>query len=126
MPADRRRLSYEERKAEWVAKHIEKAPPLNEQQKQAIRTAFADHRRTAPEAGAKIRENSLPSPRLVVSQRIRYTKAEAAYQLSISVRTIDRLREEGKLIGRRDGSRIYFDHSELVSYAKSCPVEESE
>ncbi|TLF72876.1 helix-turn-helix domain-containing protein [Nocardia cyriacigeorgica] len=126
MPADRRRLSYEERKAEWVAKHIEKAPPLTEQQKQAIRTAFADLRRATAKAEVTEREDRASIPRSVTSRRIRYTKAEAAYQLSISVRTIDRLREEGKLIARRDGSRIYFDHSELESYAKSCPVEEGQ
>lgn len=40
-----RSAEYERRKAEWIARLIEKAPPLNEQQKQAIRTAFADVRR---------------------------------------------------------------------------------
>jgi hypothetical protein len=58
--------------------------------------------------------------------RIRYTKAEAAEQLSISVRSLDRLRERGEIIARVDGGRIYFDHSELESYAKSCPAEGDE
>ncbi len=53
--------------------------------------------------------------------RIRYSKAEAAEQLSISVRTLDKLRERGELIGRQDGGRIFFDRSELESYAKSRP-----
>lgn len=58
--------------------------------------------------------------------RIRYTKTEAAEQLSISVRSLDRLRERGEIIARVDGGRIYFDHSELESYAKSCPAEGDE
>ncbi|MBF6515577.1 helix-turn-helix domain-containing protein [Nocardia cyriacigeorgica] len=58
--------------------------------------------------------------------RIRYTKAEAAEQLSISVRALDRLRERGEIIARVDGGRIYIDHSELESYAKSCPAEGDE
>ncbi|WP_280439785.1 helix-turn-helix domain-containing protein [Nocardia cyriacigeorgica] len=58
--------------------------------------------------------------------RIRYTRSEAARALSISERTLDRLREAGKIIGRVDGGRIFFDHSELVSYAKSCPPEGDE
>lgn len=54
--------------------------------------------------------------------RIRYTKAEAAEQLSISVRHLDELRQAGLINARIDGSRVYFDHSELVSYAKSRPI----
>jgi len=56
------------------------------------------------------------------NQRLRYTKAEAAEQLSISVRTLDKLRERGELIGRVDGGRIFFDRSELESYARSRPA----
>ena len=55
--------------------------------------------------------------------RIRYTKAEAAEQLSISERTLDRLRAAGDIVARLDRGRIYFDHSELESYAKNCPSE---
>nr|WP_156959451.1 hypothetical protein [Nocardia sp. BMG51109] len=43
--------------------------------------------------------------------------------LSISLRQLDRLRTDGKIIGRVDGKRTYFDHDELVSYAKSCAPE---
>ncbi|MFE7799070.1 helix-turn-helix domain-containing protein [Nocardia sp. NPDC057440] len=64
--------------------------------------------------------------RSVAATRIRYTKAEAAQQLSISARSLDRLREQGRIIARVDGGRVYFDHSELVSYAKSCPAEGDE
>ena len=55
--------------------------------------------------------------------RIRYTKAEAAQQLSISERKLDELRQAGLIVARKDGSRVYFDHDELVSYAKSCQAE---
>ncbi|MEU9516824.1 helix-turn-helix domain-containing protein [Micromonospora sp. NPDC048169] len=55
--------------------------------------------------------------------RIRYTKAEAAEQLSISIRALDRLRERGEITARVDGGRIYFDHAELESYARSRPSE---
>ncbi|MGW4119857.1 helix-turn-helix domain-containing protein [Nocardia sp. NPDC004711] len=55
--------------------------------------------------------------------RIRYAKAEAAQMLSISISTFDRLRRAGKIIGRQDGGRVFFDHTELESYARSCPAE---
>ncbi|MFE3698619.1 helix-turn-helix domain-containing protein [Nocardia tengchongensis] len=56
-------------------------------------------------------------------ERVRYSKADAAYMLSMSVRTLDRLRRSGKIVGRRDGGRIYFDRTELESYSRSCPPE---
>lgn len=56
-------------------------------------------------------------------QRIRYTRAEAAEQLSISERSLDRIRERGDIVARTDGGRVYYDHSELASYAKSRPAE---
>lgn len=55
--------------------------------------------------------------------RIRYTRAEAAEQLAISVRQLDYLRADGKIIGRVDGKNVFFDHDELLSYAKSCTAE---
>lgn len=55
--------------------------------------------------------------------RIRYPKAEAARQLGISPRQIDRLRQQGAIIARIDGGRIFFDHDELLSYARSRPAE---
>lgn len=58
--------------------------------------------------------------------RIRYTRSDAARALSISVRSLDRLRQDGKIVARRDGGRVFFDHSELESYAKSCPAEGDE
>ncbi|WP_405490366.1 helix-turn-helix domain-containing protein [Nocardia sp. NBC_00511] len=68
------------------------------------------------------RRDKLPSK----SARIRYTKADAAQMLSISVRKLDYLRAEGKIVGRLDGGHIFFDHDELESYAKSCPAEGDE
>ncbi|MCC3311481.1 helix-turn-helix domain-containing protein [Nocardia africana] len=56
--------------------------------------------------------------------RIRYSRREAAQQLSISERSLDRLRAAGQIIARVDGGRIYYDHSELESYAKSRAVAE--
>lgn len=35
---------YERNMAAWVAQQLEDCPPLNERQKQLIRTAFAAHR----------------------------------------------------------------------------------
>ncbi|MGW4090060.1 helix-turn-helix domain-containing protein [Nocardia sp. NPDC004750] len=55
--------------------------------------------------------------------RIRYSRVEAAQALSISTRSLDRLRAEGKLIARVDGGRIFFDRTELQSYANSCLAE---
>lgn len=55
--------------------------------------------------------------------RIRYTRDEAALQLSVSLRRLDYLRKNGEIIGRLDGKKVYFDHSELESYARSCPAE---
>ncbi|WP_306365503.1 hypothetical protein [Nocardia sp. CC227C] len=51
--------------------------------------------------------------------RIRYTRAEAAHMLSISLRQLDTLRERREIVGRRDGKQVFFDHDELFSYAKS-------
>lgn len=55
-----------------------------------------------------------------IQARIRYGKREAAETLCISVRQLERLMADGSLIGRRDGGRVFFDHDELVSYARSC------
>lgn len=57
------------------------------------------------------------------AMRIRYSREGAAEQLSISKSQVDRLRAAGKLVGRVDGGRVFFDRDELVSYAKSCPCE---
>ena len=43
---------YEERKQKWIAEQLANCPPLNEQQKLVIRTAFAAHRIDTGEAGA--------------------------------------------------------------------------
>ncbi|MBF6189509.1 hypothetical protein [Nocardia farcinica] len=61
-----------------------------------------------------------------IPQRVRYSRTEAAQALCISPRQLDRLRERGDIIGRADGGRIFFDHDELVSYAKSRPIAEAQ
>ena len=42
----RRSADYEARKQDWIARQIAKCPPLSEEQKAVIRTAFAAHRAT--------------------------------------------------------------------------------
>lgn len=49
MTSDR---SYQEAKAAWIARQLDGWPPLNEQQKQLIRTAFTAHRAQQKEAAA--------------------------------------------------------------------------
>ncbi|MEU2106424.1 hypothetical protein [Nocardia sp. NPDC019255] len=41
---------YEAAKREWIAEQLKNCPPLNDRQKQLIRTAFAAHRREQGEA----------------------------------------------------------------------------
>jgi len=69
-----------------------------------------------------MRSPTVPNP----EPRIRYSRTEAAQQLSIGLRKLDYLRAQGKIIGRVDGGQVFFDHDELVSYAKSCPPEGDE
>ncbi len=64
--------------------------------------------------------------RAAAKTRIRYSKAEAAEQLGISVRTLDKLRADGKIVGRLDGGRVFFDHEHLLGYARSCAPEGTE
>lgn len=59
-----------------------------------------------------------------MNPRIRYSRKDAAEMLSVSLRKFDQLRSEGKLVGRRDGGQILFNHDELVSYANSCESED--
>ncbi|MGY2019376.1 hypothetical protein [Nocardia gipuzkoensis] len=42
---DRRSEQYEAEKSAWIAKQLENCPPLNERQRELIRSAFAAHRR---------------------------------------------------------------------------------
>jgi excisionase family DNA binding protein len=50
--------------------------------------------------------------------RLLYTRKEAAYQLSISVRSLDYLITSKEIGTRRIGQRVLIPHSELVRYAK--------
>jgi excisionase family DNA binding protein len=53
-----------------------------------------------------------PLPRLL------YSRKEAAYQLSISTRSIDYLIAEGRLNTRKIGGRILIPHDELVRFSR--------
>jgi hypothetical protein len=57
-----------------------------------------------------------PAPRLL------YTRKDAAYQLSISVRSLDYLIASKQLATRRIGSRIQIPHEELIRLATSARV----
>jgi excisionase family DNA binding protein len=49
--------------------------------------------------------------------RLLYSRREAAYQLSLSARSLDYLIANGELKVRRIGSRILVPHEELVRFA---------
>ncbi|MGF7180413.1 helix-turn-helix domain-containing protein [Tunturiibacter psychrotolerans] len=57
--------------------------------------------------------SSTPQPRLL------YSRKEASYQLSISVRSIDYLITEGRLHTRKIGGRILVPHEELLRFVRS-------
>jgi hypothetical protein len=44
---------YEAAKKAWIAKQLENCPPLNERQRELIRSAFAAHRRDKAAAQKK-------------------------------------------------------------------------
>lgn len=52
-------------------------------------------------------------------QRLLYDKKGAAFQLSLSVRTIEYLLAQGVLQFRRVGTKVLIPHSELVKFAKA-------
>jgi excisionase family DNA binding protein len=52
-----------------------------------------------------------PGPRLL------YDRAEAARQLSVSIRTIDYFLAAGKFRTRRIGKKVLIPHQELVRFA---------
>jgi hypothetical protein len=54
--------------------------------------------------------------------RLLYSREEAAYQLSLSVRSLDHLIAGKKIEIRRIGSRILIPHEELVRLATSARV----
>jgi hypothetical protein len=51
--------------------------------------------------------------------RLLYSRKEAAYQLSISVRSLDYLISTREINVRRNGKRILVPHGELVRYARA-------
>lgn len=51
--------------------------------------------------------------------RLLYNRKEAAYQLSVSVRTIDYLIANKKLDTRRIGNRVLIPHASLVRVSQT-------
>jgi hypothetical protein len=51
--------------------------------------------------------------------RLLYSRKEAAYQLSISTRSLDYLIATREIAVRRNGKRILIPHGELVRYARA-------
>lgn len=58
-----------------------------------------------------------PLPRLL------YSRAESAYQLSLSVRAVDYLIAQGSIGTRKIGGRILIPHSELTRVARAGQIE---
>ena len=52
------------------------------------------------------------------STRLRYTKAEAAHLLSISVSSLNVLIQRGELRVKRQGRRVFIHVNEIEAYAK--------
>jgi hypothetical protein len=57
-----------------------------------------------------------------VAPRLLYSREDAAYQLSISVRSLDYMIAGRKLATQRMGSRILIPHAELVRLATTAQV----
>lgn len=51
--------------------------------------------------------------------RLLYTRKDAAYQLSISVRSLDSLIANKRLETRRIGNRVLIPHGALVRFART-------
>lgn len=58
-----------------------------------------------------------------VAPRLLYDRKSAAYQLSLSVRSIDYLIANKRLNARRKGKKVLIPHAELVRYAASNDFE---
>lgn len=58
--------------------------------------------------------NTAPDP----NPRLLYDRAEAARQLSISIRSLDYLIAGKELATRRIGKKVLVPHAELVRYAR--------
>jgi hypothetical protein len=57
-----------------------------------------------------------PKPTQPAEPRLLYSRKDAAYQLSISTRSLDYLIREGRLHTRKIGGRILVPHEELVRF----------
>jgi len=63
------------------------------------------------------------------ADRILYDKASAAEKVSVSPKVLDNARRAGDLIARtvssKPGSKVLFEHDELIAWAKSLPIAKS-
>jgi len=59
---------------------------------------------------------------LPFAPRLLYTRKDAAFQLSISVRSLDYMIASKQVSTRRIGSRVLIPHEELVRLARSARV----
>jgi excisionase family DNA binding protein len=59
-------------------------------------------------------ENPTPQP----PQRILFSKKEAAYLLSISLRKLDYLITQKQLVVRKIGTKVLIPKSELIDFSK--------
>jgi hypothetical protein len=64
---------------------------------------------------AILRRNTEDEDRLLVS------RADAARILGLSLREVDRLRRAGKLLAKKQGSKVLLPMNELQRYADSLP-----
>jgi hypothetical protein len=55
--------------------------------------------------------------------KLLYSRKDAAFVLSISVRSLDYLVAQKRLAFRKIGKRILFAHNELVKFAKADHLE---
>jgi len=60
---------------------------------------------------------------MMEATRMRYGRKEAAWQLSISIRSIDYLIARKLLDTRKDGKRIFITHASLARYAATSHYE---
>jgi excisionase family DNA binding protein len=67
--------------------------------------------------------NKTVTTRPVLLPRLLYSRKEAAYQLSISTRSLDYLIAEGRLNTRKIGGRILVPHDELLRFSRHDRME---
>jgi len=78
------------------------------------------HRNASPKA-RRVPSNINPTPN--APPRLLYSRAESAYQLSLSPRAIDYMIAKGTIGIRKIGGRILIPHSELIRVARAGQIE---